>query len=43
MAACQPTNLLQVYKIHCGSGLARDGGLTGAPIFADIPDSSDTL
>ena len=29
-AACQPTNLSQVYPIPCGSELARDGGLTGA-------------
>jgi hypothetical protein len=27
MPARQPTNLSQVYKIHCGIGLARDGGL----------------
>jgi hypothetical protein len=26
--ACQPTNLLQVYPVHCGSWPASDGGLT---------------
>ena len=48
MTACQPTNLLQVYKIQLWerafSGRRSDDGvLAGAPIFADVPDSPDSL
>jgi hypothetical protein len=48
MAACQPTNILLMYKIQlwewaCPGRRSDDDVGTGAPIFADIPDSPDTL
>jgi hypothetical protein len=36
-AACQSTNLLQVYTEPCGSWPAGDGGLTVAQSLAGVP------
>ncbi|MNV56225.1 hypothetical protein D3C71_1484970 [compost metagenome] len=45
MAACQPTEILQVYPIHCGSELARDDALSANTFlcsFPQIPRKSPT-
>jgi len=38
-AACQPTNRWQMTPIPCGSGLAREGGLTADQSLADVHQS----